>query len=91
MMKNDSESFTVWRGLFLGEFCALLIALATTVLPTKTGSKYGIAGHFFEEPTFLQEFVVNFVGVHAVFILLAVVVVIWCWKSGAGGSSISEE
>ena len=90
-MKNDAESFTVWHGLFLGEFCALLIALATTILPTKTGSKHGIAGHFFEEPTFLQEFVVNLVGIHVVFILLGVVVVICSRKSGSDGSSISKE
>jgi hypothetical protein len=31
IMKNESESFTVWHGLFLGEACALLIALVYCV------------------------------------------------------------
>lgn len=89
-MKKEPERFTIWHGLFLGESFALLVALATTIVPTKAGSKYGIAGHFFAEPTFLQEFIVNLVAVHMVFILLALVVALWVWKSGSGGSSVTD-
>jgi len=51
--KNEPVKITVWHGLFLGEVCALLVALATTIVPSKTGSKFGISRHFFDEPTFL--------------------------------------
>jgi len=85
-MKDQPEKFTLWHGVLLGEFFALLVALATTIIPTKTGSKYGIAGHFFEEPTFLQEFTVNLIGVHLVLVLLALVVVVWSRLSGSGES-----
>ena len=76
-MKNGPESFTIWHGLLFAEFFALLVALATTIVPTKTGSKYGIAGHFFEEPTFLQEFIVNLVGVNLMLVLLGIGIAIW--------------
>ena len=86
-MKNEPEKFTVWHGLFLGETFALLVALATTIVPSKTGSKTGISGHFFEEPTFMQEFWVNLVFIHAILILLAVGIALWSWKTGANRSS----
>ena len=76
-MKNEPENFTIWHGLLLGEFFALLVALATTITPTKTGSKYGISGHFFEEPTFLQEFMVNLVGVNLMLLLLGIGIAVW--------------
>jgi hypothetical protein len=70
-MKNEPERFAVWHGLFLGESCALFIALATTIVPSKTGSKTGISGHFFKEPTFIQEFWVNLVFINVILVLLA--------------------
>lgn len=82
-MKPNPDKFTIWHGLLLGEGFTLLVALATTVVPSKTGSRFGIAGHFFDEPTFWQEFLVNLVFVHATFLLIAAVVAVWWWTIGS--------
>ena len=86
-MKNEPESFTVWHGLVLCESFALLVALATTIVPSKTGSKNGISGHFFENPTFLQELMVNLVGINLMLVLLAAGIAIWVLKTRSKQSS----
>ena len=58
-------------GLLLAEFFCLLTALATTTIASKTGSTTGLAGAFYENPTFLQEFWVNLAGIHTVLGVLA--------------------
>jgi hypothetical protein len=42
-MMNRDERSTIRHGLFLAEVFALLVAVATTSVPSKTGSKYGIS------------------------------------------------
>jgi hypothetical protein len=91
-MKNEPERFAFWHGLFLGESCALFIALATTtIVPSKTGSITGISGHFFKEPTFIQEFWVNLVFINVILVLLAAGIAVWWWKTGSNRSSTPEE
>ena len=55
-MSDRSERFTIWHGLFRGESAAVLSGLAKTIVPSKIGSREGLAGHVFPEPTFLTEF-----------------------------------
>ena len=90
-MKNETESFTKWHGLFLCRFFALLVALATTIIPSKTGSKYGISDHFFEKPTFLQEFMVNFVCINIMLVLLVIGIAIWVLKDKSKQSPPTDE
>ena len=82
-MEKEPENSTIWHGLLYGEFFSVLVALATTILPTRSGSRYGIAGHFVDEPTFLQEFLVNLVFVNGVLIILALGLVVWVRIAGS--------
>lgn len=88
---DESAPLTVWRGLLLVEFTALLIALASTVVPTKTGSKTGISGFFFENPTFVQEFLINLVGVHLMMGVLALGLFLWVRLSSSSRSEAPVE
>lgn len=89
-MRNEAHSLSAWQGLILGEVVVVLIAFAATIVPSKTGSQHGIAGHLFDDPTFLQEFVVNLVGVHVVVLLLGAALAVWIWRSSSGESSSVE-
>jgi hypothetical protein len=86
-INNRPITFSVWHGLFLVEVIAVVIGIAMTITPSKTGSKYGVAGHFFDEPTIIQEFLVNFVSVNVVMVVLAVAFALWWWISGSRRSS----
>ena len=89
--KPEAKEFSFWQGLLLAEFVAVLVGLATTIIPGKTGAEYGIAGHFFERPTFLQEFLINFLFFNLVLVLLAAIVALWWWKTGPQRRPRSED
>ena len=78
-MSGQPDRFTFWHGLFTVEFIAVLIGLATTIVPGKTGSRNAIAKYFLEDPTFLQAFLVNVLVVHVILLLIAVVIGCWVW------------
>jgi hypothetical protein len=82
-MADESKPFTVWHGLFLAEVLAVVIALAMTITPSKTGSDTGVAGHFFDDPTFVQELFVNLVISNVMMVLVAAGIALWWWKSGS--------
>ncbi|MFC2134435.1 hypothetical protein ACFLTH_07435 [Bacteroidota bacterium] len=89
--KSGPENLTLWQGIFLVEFLALIIGLATTIVPGKTGSEVGISGYFFEDPTFLEEFLVNFVSVNLIIILLGVIIYFWGRKKASKDSSAPDK
>lgn len=81
-MEPKKEQFTFWHGLLLAESAALLISLATILVPNKSGSDYSFADHFFDNPTFTQEFFVNFLMTNALIGLLAAFCYIWLKFAG---------
>jgi len=89
-LKKEKKKFTFWHGLFLAEFIAILVGLATTIVPSKTSSDSGVAGYFFEEPTFMQEFLVNFLFFNIILILLAAGLTFWWWKTRSSRSATEK-
>lgn len=87
--KKEKKKFTFWHGLFLAEFVAVLVGLATTIIPGKTGSDSGIAGYFFKDPSFPQEFLINFLFFNMILILLVAGLALW-WKKTGSGQSAAE-
>jgi hypothetical protein len=82
-----TKSFSPLQGLLLVELTAALIALAVTIVPSKTGSESGLSGHFFHEPTFLQELAFNLVFGNVLLVLLGTGIGLWWWKTKPAGSS----
>lgn len=86
-MDRKKEPFTLWHGLLLGEAMALIIALALTIVPGKTGSDTGISGSFFDDPTFFEEFLINAVFSNVILILLVVIIAVWWNRRGGDQAS----
>ncbi len=82
-MTQEENKFTIWHGLLLAEFTAVLISLAMVISPGKTGSGRGIAHHFFPEPTFWQEFLVNFILTNILFLVIGIAIALWIWQKGS--------
>lgn len=82
-----TKPFSLWQGLLLTELTAGLIALAVTIVPSKTGSESGLSGHIFHEPTFLQEPLFNLVFVNVFLVLLGIGIGLWWWKTKPNGPS----
>jgi hypothetical protein len=82
-----TKPFSLWQGLLLAELTTGLIALAVTIVPSKTGSESGLSGHFFHEPTFLQELLFNLVFGNVLFVLLGIGIGLWWWTTKPGGPS----
>jgi hypothetical protein len=81
-----TKRLSLWQGLLVTELIAALIALAVTIVPSRTGSESGLSGHFLHEPTFLQELAFNLVFVNVVLVLLGLGVGLWWWKTKPGGA-----
>ena len=80
-MSGQPQRFTFWHGLLLAEGAAVLIGLASTIVPGKSGSRFGISGYFFAQPTFVQELLVNIVFAHLVLLVLAIgIYLYWRWN-----------
>ena len=88
--KKEKKKFTFWYGLIMAEFVAVLVGLATTIVPGKTGSDFGISGYFFKKPSFAQEFLINFMFFNIILILLAAGLAFWWWKTNSNQSSASD-
>lgn len=77
-MNTRKDRFTAVHAFLLIEFVALLIGVAMAITPSKTGSDSSIADYFFDEPTFLQEFAINFLFTNAILLVLAIG--FWSWS-----------
>ena len=64
---------TIVKVVLAIEGMSLVIALATTITPSKTGSRNGFAHLFMDDPSFLIHVVVNFATVNILLTLLAAV------------------
>jgi hypothetical protein len=71
----DSKEKAGTRGqiLLLVEGTLLAIALVTPIMPSKAGSDRGLADLFLENPTYLEEVAVSFLGLHVLLMALGVV------------------
>jgi hypothetical protein len=79
-MTDEAKPFRMWQALLSGEIVAVLIALATTIVPSKTGSDSGFAGRLFHDPTFAEEFLFNLTAVNIILLVLAIGIAI-CWNA----------
>jgi len=55
-MTKQPGKFTIWHWIFLIEFIAVLIGIAMPITPSKTGSDFSLAGLFYKNPSFTQEY-----------------------------------
>ncbi len=62
--------------ILLLEFIALLIGLAMPITPSKTGGDFSFADWFFEDPTYLQEVFVYFIGTNLLIGILGLVALV---------------
>lgn len=88
-MTSKKEVFTIWHGLLLAEVAALLISLAITLVPSKSGSDYSFADHFFDDATFIQELIINFLFTNTLIAIVAVFSYIWIKLSSESHDSSS--
>lgn len=82
-VENQEEAFTVWHGLFLAEGIALGMGLLLPITPRRFGSGQGMgmANHFVEDPSYLQEAFASFVMTNVVLLILGVAFLIWQKRS----------
>ena len=90
-MANEVEKFVIWHGLLMAEVAAACIALATTIVPGKTRADYSFADHFFQHPSFVQEWLVNFLAINIILIVLAVGIGIFWRKSIAARANKGDQ
>ncbi len=74
--QQGSVSSTMVRVVLAIEAFSLVIALALTFVPSKTGSRGGFAPLFIDEPSYLIQILVNFVATNVLLTLLAAVLFI---------------
>lgn len=78
-MNTEKEKFTVLHGLLLVESAALFIGIAMALTPSKTGSAYSLADHFFDNPSFLQEVTTYFLLTNIGVLFITLCIGIWYW------------
>jgi hypothetical protein len=77
MSERDPSVPPWWQiGLFI-EAAVLIVALLMPITPSKTGSDSGMAGYFFEAPTYVHEVLVGFVLTNALLLVIGVAVFVW--------------
>lgn len=74
------SSMTIIKVVLAIEGISLVIALATTIVPSKTGGRSGFAHLFMDDPSFLIQVVVNFAAVNILLTMLAAVFFIMVWR-----------
>lgn len=84
MSERDPSVPPWWQIALAIEGVAAVIALATTITPSKTGSDWSFAELFFEAPTFLQEVAVDLVFVNLLLLAIGVPAYWYVRRSGAG-------
>jgi hypothetical protein len=83
---ESSTKWNLWKIVLLIEWICLLIGLAMPITPSKTGGDLGFADLFFDDPTYLQEVLVNFVFGNLIFGILALIVLAVLWKERRSGT-----
>jgi hypothetical protein len=79
MMDSQGKKITVWQIILLVEIIVLLISLAMTFGPSKTGSDWHPAQLFFENPNYWQIILIYFIFTNILIGILALIAAIYFW------------
>lgn len=80
-MTDEQKDGPLWQVILVVEVALLGIAAILPVTPSKTGSDTSLAEWLFPEPSYLQELLFNFVFIHLVVAVIALVGgAVWLWR-----------
>jgi hypothetical protein len=90
-MEKENIKLTAWKIIFLIESAAVMIALAMTITPSKTGSDWSPVELFFENPSFWQDVLIHFIAVNLLIGIFALIFFLSLWIQKRRKSGVSSK